>query len=59
MGSNAAASTANIIRPEIRVDCRDRGSRARGAFPTQYSSRMETVREKQEEEADTRTIVKE
>ena len=34
------------------MDYRERGSRARGVYPTQYTSRMRTVRVKQEKEAD-------
>ena len=41
------------------MDCRERGSYERGAYPTQYTSRMETVRVKEEEGEDTRIIVKE
>ena len=41
------------------MDCRERGSNARGLYPTQYTSRMGTARMKQEEEADKRMIVKE
>ena len=41
------------------MDYRERGSHARGVYPTQYTSRMGTARTKQEEEADTRIIVKE
>ena len=37
----------------------ERESHARGVYPTQDTSRMGTVRVKQEEEADTRIIVKE
>ena len=40
------------------IDCRDRGSHARGVYLTLYTSRMETARVKQEEGADTRIIVK-
>ena len=35
------------------MDCRERGSHARGVSPTQDTSRMGTVRVKEEEEADT------
>ena len=38
------------------MDYRERGSRARGVYPTQFTSCMWTVRVKQEEEADTRII---
>ena len=38
------------------MDYRDRGSHAQGVYPTQYSSRMETARVKQEEETDRRII---
>ena len=41
------------------MDCRDRRSHARGVYPTQYTSRMEAARLKEEEKADTRIIVKE
>ena len=41
------------------MDYRERGSHARGVYPTQYTSRMETARVKQEEGADTKVIVKE
>ena len=35
------------------MDCRERGSHARGVCPTQYTSRMGISSVKQEEEADT------
>ena len=38
------------------MDYRERGSHARGVFPTQYTSRMGTARAKQEEETDTRIM---
>ena len=41
------------------MDYRERGSHARGVYPTQYTSRMETAKEKAEVGADTRIIVKE
>ena len=41
------------------MDYRERGSYVRGVYPTQYTSRIGSVRMKQEEEADTRIIVKE
>ena len=41
------------------MDYRERGSHARGVYPTQDTSRMGTAMMKQEEEADTRIIVKE
>ena len=40
------------------MDCRERGSHARGVYPTQYTSRMKTARVKEEEGADTRIMVK-
>ena len=36
------------------MDYRERGSHARGVYPTQCASYMETVRVKQEEKADAR-----
>ena len=30
------------------MDCRERGSRAQGVYPTQYTSRMETARMKEQ-----------
>ena len=36
------------------MDYRERGSHIRGVYPTQYTSRIETARMKQEEEADTK-----
>ena len=36
----------------LSMDCRERGSHARGVYPTQDTSRMGTARVKQEEEAD-------
>ena len=39
------------------MDYRERGPHARGVYPTQDTSRMETARLKQEEEEDTRIIV--
>ena len=39
------------------MDYRERGSHARGVYPTQYTSRMEIARVKQEEEAVTKVIV--
>ena len=41
------------------MDCRERGSHARGLYPTQYTSRMETANMKEEVGADTRISVKE
>ena len=41
------------------MDCRERRSHARGVYPTQYTSRMETARVKEEVGADTSVIVKE
>ena len=40
------------------MNYRKRGSHARGVYPTQDFSRMETARVKQDEEADTRIMVK-
>ena len=40
------------------MDYMKRGSHARGVYPTQYTLRMGTAMIKQEEEADTRIIVK-
>ena len=40
------------------MDYRKRGSHAQGVHPTQYTQRMETVRMKQEEEADIRIMQK-
>ena len=52
-----------VNRPRYRgpasTDCRDRGSHARGVYPSQDTSRMGTATVKQEEEADTRIIAKE
>ena len=39
------------------VCCRERGSHARGVYPTQYTSCMGTARVKHEEETDTSVIV--
>ena len=47
------------IRGTSSMDCRERGSHARDVYPTQYTSRMETARVKEEVGADTRIIVKE
>ena len=41
------------------MDYRERGSHARSVYPTLDTSRMGTARVKQEEEADTRIILKE
>ena len=41
------------------MDCRERWSHARGVYPTQYTSRMETARVKKEVGADTSIIDKE
>ena len=41
------------------MDSRERGSHARGMYPTQYTSRMRTARVKVEVGTDTRIIVKE
>ena len=46
-------------REPFCMDYRDRGSHARGAYPTQDTSPAGTARVKQEEEADARIIVKE
>ena len=40
------------------MDYRDRGSHARGVYPTQDTSCMGTARVKHEEETDTRIIVR-
>ena len=40
------------------MDCRKRGSHARGVYPTQYTLRMGTARVKEKKGADTRIIVK-
>ena len=40
------------------MDCRERGSHARGVYHTKYTSHMEAARMEQEEEADTRIITK-
>ena len=40
------------------MDCRERGSHARGVYLTQDTSRTGTVRVKKEEEAEIRIIVK-
>ena len=40
------------------MDYQKMGTHARGVYPTQHTSRMGTARMKQEEEADTRIIVK-
>ena len=40
------------------MDCRERGSHARRVYPTQYTSRIETAKVKEEVGADTRIIVK-
>ena len=40
------------------MDFRERGSHARGIYPTQDTSRMASTKVKQEEEADTRVIVR-
>ena len=39
------------------MDYRERGFHARNVYPTQYISRIETSRVKQEEEVDARIIV--
>ena len=36
------------------MDCREKGSHARGVYPKQVHSRMRTANAKQEEAADTR-----
>ena len=41
------------------MDYRERGSQARGVYLTQDTSRIETARVKEEEEADTRMIARE
>ena len=41
------------------MDCREQGSHGRGVYPKQGTSRIETAREKQEEEADARIISEE
>ena len=40
------------------MDCRERGSHARGVYSTQYTSRIGTARVKEEVGADTIIIVK-
>ena len=59
-------SNASAVKPFSLENTRDslvqtavsRGSHARGMHPTQDTSRMGTARVKQEEEADTRIIVR-
>ena len=41
------------------MDCMERGSHGRSVYPTQDTSRMVTAMVRQEEETDTRIIVKE
>ena len=41
---------------EFSMDYSERGSHARGVYPTQNTSRMETARVKQEKETDTRIM---
>ena len=41
------------------MDCKERGSRARGVYHTQDTSRVGTAKVKQAKEADTRIIAKE
>ena len=43
---------------QFSIDYRERRSHARDMHPTQNTSRMGTAREKQEEEADTKIILK-
>ena len=38
------------------MDYRERGSHARGVYPTQYTLRMETARVKEEEETNKRIM---
>ena len=52
-------SSCEDIAKERNMDCRERGSHARGVYPTQYTSRMETARVKEEVGVVTRIIVKE
>ena len=56
-------STRVVHRPKYMIpfsmDCRERGSHARGVYLTQDTSLMGTARVKQEEEADTRIIERE
>ena len=58
----ALRSRRVVHRPKCKgsfsIDYRERGSHARGVFSTQDTSRMGTVRVKQEE-ADTRIITRE
>ena len=39
------------------MDCRERGSHARGVYPTQYTWRMATARVNEEQEEDASIIV--
>ena len=48
-----------LVRGTSSIDCRERGSHVRGVYHTQYTSRMETARVKEDVGADTRIIVKE
>ena len=41
------------------MDCMEWGTHSRVVYPTQYTSRVETARVKEEVGADTRIIVKE
>ena len=40
------------------MDCREQGSHARSVYLTEYTSRIETARVKEEVGADTKIIVK-
>ena len=44
---------------QASIDCRERGSHARGKHHTQDTSRPETATVKEEEEADARVIAEE
>ena len=53
-----------LLKTEIQggtfsMDCREWGSHTRGVYPIQDTSRIETAREKEEEEADTSIIATE
>ena len=49
---------SQIKRP-FSMDCRERGSHARGVYPTQDTSRTRSATVKQEEKADNRIISRE
>ena len=53
---HGSITTRKKYKATSSINCRERGSHARGVYPKQYTSRMGTARAKQEVGADTSVL---